>query len=223
MGPWLPEPIPTADQPDLVETAALAESLSLAFLVVLERLSPLERAVFLLREVFDYGYGEIARIVDKSEANCRQIHHRARGRIAAGRPRFAVSYEEQARLTEQFLRASAEGDVGRLVGMLTEDVVFTGDGGGKMRTAVKQIRGADRVVRGLLGAIRWMPAGLQARLEPINGQPGILLHVDGQPFQAIVLGVENGRISRIDAVLNPEKLGAFMAKPGRPPEGSRPG
>jgi RNA polymerase sigma-70 factor (ECF subfamily) len=209
VGPWLPEPIPTADQPDLVETAALAESLSLAFLVLLERLNPVERAVFLLRDVFDYRYDEIAAIVGRSEANCRQIHHRARQQIETGRPRFAVSDEEPARLTEEFLRASAEGDVDRLVGMLAEDVVFTGDGGGKMRTALKQIRGADKVVRGLVGGIRWLPPGTQARLETINGQPGILLHVDGEPVQAVVLGVEHGRITRIDAVLNPDKLRAF--------------
>lgn len=209
VGPWLPEPIPTAEQPDLVESAVLTESLSLAFLVLLERLNPVERAVFLLREVFDYGYDEIAAIVDKSEANCRQIHHRARARIDAGRPRFTVSDEEHARLTEEFLRAGAEGDVERLVGLLAEDVVFTGDGGGKARTALKQVRGAANVVRGLLGGIRWLPPGTQARLETINGEPGILLHVDGQPVQAVVLGVENGRIARIDAVLNPDKLGAF--------------
>jgi RNA polymerase sigma-70 factor (ECF subfamily) len=214
VGSWLPEPIPTADQPDLVETAALAESLSLAFMVLLERLNPVERAVFLLRDVFDYGYDEIAAIVGRSEANCRQIHHRARQQIHAGRPRFEVSHEEQARLTEEFMRAGAEGDVDRLVGMLAEDVVFTGDGGGKVRTALNQVHGREKVMRGLLGGIKWLPPGTRARLEPINGEPGIVLHVDGEPVQAIVLGVERGKITRIDAVLNPDKLIAFRAKPG---------
>lgn len=205
VGPWLPEPIAT-DQPELGESVALTESLSFAFLLLLERLNPVERAVFLLREVFEYGYDEVAAAVGKSEANCRQIHHRARQRIG-DRPRFRVSYQEHERITAEFLQAASTGDVARLTALLAEDVVFRGDGGGKVRTALKEVKGRDNVTRGLFGGIKWLPAGTQPRLLTANGQPAILLHVNGEPVQLVLLQVGDGQIRRIDSVLNPEKLG----------------
>jgi len=204
VGPWLPEPI-AVDQPELGESVALTESLSFAFLQMLERLNPVERAVFLLREVFEYGYDEIAAAVGKSEANCRQIHHRARQRIG-DRPRFRVSYQEHERITAEFLHAAATGDVARLAALLAEDVVFTGDGGGKVRTALKEVRGRANVTRGVFGGLKWMPGGIQTRLITANGQPAILVHVDGEPVQVVLLEVQDGQIRRINAVLNPDKL-----------------
>src|SRR5438067_10536802 len=154
VGPWLPEPIPTDQRQDLTETAILGESLSFAFLVMLESLGPLERAVFLLREVFDYDYAEIAAIVGKSEAYCRQVLHRAHQHLGQRRPRFDVSHEQQERITTQFLRASTNGDMEGLLNLLTDDIVFVGDGGGKARAGLKPVRGADKVVRGFLGNLR---------------------------------------------------------------------
>ena len=210
-------PIATDGRSELVETAAQAESISLAFLVLLERLSPVERAVFLLRDVFEYEYEEIASIVGKAEANCRQILHRARQRLA-DRPRYEVSYEARERLAEQFVRAAAGGDVDGLLALLAEDVVFTGDGGGVVRTVHRPVRGAANVVRGSLGSLRWLPADATARIEPINGGPAIVVYAGGRPIQVVAVEVAGGRIARIDAVVNPAKLGRVGSGGGPPPE-----
>src|SRR5436305_5443299 len=147
VGPWLPEPIPTGQRQDLTETAVLAESLSFAFLVMLESLGPLERAVFLLREVFDYDYSEIAAIVGKSEANCRQVLHRAHQHLGQRRPRYDVSHEQQERITSQFMHATTSGDMQGLLNLLTDDIVFTADSGGKVRAGLKPVHGPDKVAR----------------------------------------------------------------------------
>lgn len=213
IGPWLPEPIATAARPDLVETAMLAESLSFAFLVMLEQLGPLERAVLLLREVFDYDYAEIAAIVGKSVANCRQVLHRARERLGQRQPRFDVSPEQQQRLTSEFLSASTRGDMQGLLDLLADEIVFTGDGGGKTPAALNPVRGPDKVARGTLGGLRTLMANMQIRVEQINGQPAIVGYLHDRPYGVVMLEVVNERISNIYAVLNPDKLGWLDSQP----------
>jgi RNA polymerase sigma-70 factor, ECF subfamily len=204
VGPWLPEPLPT--EPD---TAAIDESLSMAFLVLLESLNPTERAVFLLREVFDYDYEEISRLVGKSEANCRQIARRARDSVAARRPRFESSPEQEERLVGSFLEASLGGDMEGLVSLLSEDVTLWSDGGGKTRAALNPIHGADRVSRFLFGILRQAPPGLAVRRARVNGRPGLIGYfADGRPQSVTTLEVAEGRIRAIRIVVNPEKLGA---------------
>lgn len=205
VGPWLPEPIQTGPRQELVESTILAESLSFAFLVMLENLGPLERAVFLLHEVFEYEYTEIAAIVGKSEANCRQIFHRAQRHLGQRRPRFNVSYEQQERITDQFLRASTGGDMQGLMNLLTEDIVFTGDGGGKVRVG-HNVHGPDKVARGTLAGLRPLLSSMQPCIEEINGQPAITGYVDGSPYGVVLLDIEDEHIRRIYAVLNPDKL-----------------
>ena len=208
-GPWLPEPVLTADEPSPAEVTEMADSLSMSFLVLLETLSPIERAVFVLREVFDYGYDEVAEIVDKSEANCRQIFRRARKRIDQGKPRFDYDRDHQRRLTEGFIAAAEQGEVDTLVGMLSADVVFYGDGGGKARGLPRPIFGRDRVVRLFAGFYRDF-GQLGARIEPtrINGQPGTLnLDPEGRLINVFVLDISDGVIQAIRSVINPEKLG----------------
>ena len=209
VGPWLPEPLPT--EPD---TSAIDESLSMAFLVLLESLNPTERAVFLLREVFDYDYEEISRLVGKSEANCRQIARRARDSVAARRPRFESSPEQEERLLGSFLEASLDGDMESLVSVLSEDVTLWSDGGGKTRAALNPIHGADRVSRFLFGILRQAPPGLFIRRARVNGRPGIIGYfADGRPQSVTTLEVADGRIRAIRIVVNPEKLRAVPPLP----------
>jgi RNA polymerase sigma-70 factor (ECF subfamily) len=204
VGPWLPEPLPT--EPD---AAVIDESLSMAFLVLLESLNPTERAVFLLREVFDYDYEEISRLVGKSEANCRQIARRARDSVAARRPRFESSPEQEERLMASFLEASLDGDMEGLVSVLSEDVTLWSDGGGKTRAAMNPIHGADRVSRFIFGILREAPPGLVVRRTRVNGRPGIIGYfADGRPQSVTTFEVAGGRIRAIRIVVNPEKLGA---------------
>ena len=205
VGPWLPEPLPT-EPPD---TVTIDESLSMAFLVLLESLNPTERAVFLLREVFDYDYEEISRLVGKSEANCRQIARRARDSVAARRPRFESSPEQEERLMASFLEASLGGDMEGLVSVLSEDVTLWSDGGGKTRAAMNPIHGADRVSRFIFGILREAPPGLVVRRTRVNGRPGIIGYfADGRPQSVTTFEVAGGRIRAIRIVVNPEKLGA---------------
>lgn len=211
IGPWLPEPVITEAPPD-ADHAALSESLSMAFLVLLESLTPTERAVFLLREVFDYDYAEIARIVDKSEAACRQLVSRARQRVT-GRPRRQpVTLEEGERLAQQFALTCATGDVPGLMNLLAPDVVSWQDGGGKALAARNPILGADRVARYYVGLTRKAPPGFQARLAWVNGQPGVVAFVDGQPFLALELDIADGRIQALRLVVNPDKLQSIAAR-----------
>lgn len=206
VGSWLPEPILTGQRHELVETAVLAESLSFAFLIMLESLGPLERAVFLLREVFDYDYGEIAAIVGKSEANCRQVLHRAYQHLGQRRPRFDVSTEQQEHITNQFLRASAGGDMQGLLNLLTDDIVLTTDGGGKVRAMPRPIYGPDKVARGLFGILRKAPPDGVICIEEVNGQLAFTAYQDGQLVDVLILELAGERISRIYLVANPEKL-----------------
>ena len=191
VGPWLPEPLVTDDMPDALETAARSESLSLAFLVLLESLSPTERAVFLLREVFDYDYAEIARIVGKTEAACRKMAQWAHEHIAARRPRFDAPQDQQ-RQAAQFAQALGAGDVPGLLSLLADDAVLWADGGGRVRAALNPIHGRANVARFLVGAARKAPPGFVPRFAQINGQPGLVGYVDGQPFMVLALDIAEG-------------------------------
>ncbi len=212
-GPWLPEPLGTAGRPDLTARPILAETLSYAFLIVLETLPPLERAVFLLRDVFDYGYDEIAAIVGKTAANCRQILHRARARLGERRPRYEVSHEQQTRLTEQFMRASTAGDMQGLLGLLSDDIAFVGDGGGVVPAARMPVRGPDHVARGMLGGIRRLGPDVTAGIVEVNGAPAIVGRQHGQCVGVIILEFAGDRVSRVYSVLNPAKLTHLPAPP----------
>jgi RNA polymerase sigma-70 factor, ECF subfamily len=208
VGPWLPEPLPSERAPDVAHTAVLEESLSIAFLVLLESLTPTERAVFLLREVFDYDYDEISHLVGKSEANCRQIAHRARGYVAARRPRFERSPEQEERLTGSFLEVCMGGDMEGLLELLAEDIVLWSDGGGKARAALNPIRGSDKVARFFMGILGKAPPGLVVRQTRVNGQPSIIgYYADGQPQSVTTFDIAGERIRAIHILVNPEKLG----------------
>ena len=206
VGPWLPEPLFTEEMPDMDEKLAQADSLSMAFLVILESLQPAERAAFLLREVFDYEYAEIASIVDKSEANCRQMVHRARQHVRERRPRYDAPPEQVQRLTEQFMQASISGDVSGLLRLLSEEVTLLSDGGGKIVAAINPILGQDNVARFLVGIAGNAPDSFEYRFAQINGRPGVVNYFDGQPQSVGTLEIVDGKISSIYIIVNPEKL-----------------
>lgn len=214
IGPWLPEPLATAGA-DPGESAALAESLSLAFMVLLERLNPIDRAIFLLREAFGYDYGEIAAIVGKSEANCRQIARRARERVHSERPRFQAKPDQAARLTEAFLRTCAAGDLDGLIAMLAEDATLYSDGGGKVTAARQPISGAAKVARFMLGVIEKTKELVDIRVMGINGEPAIVVFAGPAPVCVLSLHVADDRIEDIYLVVNPDKL-ARLAAPASP-------
>jgi RNA polymerase sigma-70 factor (ECF subfamily) len=209
VGDWLPEPLvgePGADDPAV--RAELADSLSMAFLVLLENLTPEQRAVFLLRDVFDYGYDEIAAIVGKSEDNARQLAVRARRRVAEGRPRFDATEEERERLATAFFRAIERGDLAALERHLAADVVLQGDGGGRVPALARAIMGRARVARTLAAWSRQgQRKGGRARRVTVNGQPGALL-LDGQErlVAVMALDIAEGQIIGIRSVVNPDKL-----------------
>ena len=207
VGPWLPEPLVSEWGEDAGLQTELDETLSMAFLVLLESLNPVERAVFLLREVFDYDYAEISRIVEKSEDNCRQIAHRARSAVATRRPRFEISPEHERRLTERFVEAATSGDMEGLVTLLSEDVTLWSDGGGKVAAAPYPIHGPERVSRFLVGIPRTLP-GFSARAVRVNGGPGAIGYVNGDPRGVVALDVAEGRIRGVRIVVNPDKLRA---------------
>ena len=208
VGEWLPEPLVTDAVPDAAEHAATADSLSMAFLVLLENLSPVERAVFLLREVFDYGYDEIARVVGKSEANCRQLYVRARRHIHAGKPRFDASREQREKLAQRFFAAAEEGDVEALERMLVDDVVVYGDGGGKAPSWPRPIVGRRRVSRLMAGVLaQAREYGASWRPTEVNGQPGVMfLDSEGRIASVMSVDVADGLIQTIRSVINPDKL-----------------
>lgn len=205
-GPWLPEPL-IGESPDPpAEAALLSESLSMAFLVLLESLTPDERAVFLLREVFDYDYAEIARIMDKTEAACRQILSRARQRVSENRPRFDVSPNAHDQVVAQFVQATLTGDLAGLMSVIAPDAVLISDGGGKAAAARRSVHGPDHIARLILGLFRQAPPGIEARLARVNAQPGFIYYRDGIPFYVMSLHIAEGRIQSIHNILNPDKL-----------------
>ena len=205
IGPWLPEPLLTT--PDVALDVELAESVSMAMLLVLETLRPAERAVFVLREVFAFEYGEIAEAVGKSQAAVRQIAHRARGHVAARRPRGPVSRAKTQEALEAFQRAAETGDLQQLLDILAPDVVFLGDGGGVVQAVQVPIVGAGKVARLLsFGLDRIASAAASLQLAQVNGYPALILRLNGEIDTVVAVRVDNGLITGLYAVRNPEKL-----------------
>jgi RNA polymerase sigma-70 factor (ECF subfamily) len=208
VGPWLPEPLVRSEDRDDDPAALqeLADDLSIAFLLMLERLTPVERAVFLLRESFDFSYREIAEIVGKSEENCRQIDRRARKRLAEGRRPSKADPAERDRLLGGFMRALKEGDLDGMVKLLARDATLYSDGGGKARAALKPVPGGESVARFLLGIRRQAPPDWEIRTATVNGRPGLLNLIGGHLLNVVSFEVEDGLIREIYIVLNPDKL-----------------
>ncbi len=206
IGPWLPEPLTAEHIPPMDDRLALADSLSMAFLLLLETLTPIERAVFLLREVFDYDYSEIASITEKSEVNCRQIARRARQHVNERKPRFDAASEEATRMLERFLHAATTGDMDGLLSLLADDATLWSDGGGKAGSAVNPIHGADKITRFFLGLLKKAPPGFAVRLASINEQPGVITYVNGRPQSVGAFDVVDGKIHAVRVVVNPDKL-----------------
>jgi RNA polymerase sigma-70 factor, ECF subfamily len=206
IGPWLPEPVVESGDADSTGRLETAESVSVALLLVLESLSPVERAAYLLRRVFDYGYEEIGGILGKSEVNCRQLVSRAEEHIRRRRPRFEAQPVEAERLTTAFLSACATGDMGGLLDILAPDAVLYSDGGGKVSAALAPIRGADRIARLFLGVFKKAPADLEVRRVRVNGQPGIIAITGGQVVQVLTFDILDGRIVAGFTIRNPDKL-----------------
>jgi RNA polymerase sigma-70 factor, ECF subfamily len=206
VGTWLPEPLITETQAEGLRHAETADSLSMAFLILLESLGPVERAVFLLREVFEYGYDEIAEIVGKSEDNCRQIFARARKQIDAKKPRFEASRQKRKELAERFFDAVLAGDTDGLVNLLAADVVAYGDGGGKAPALPQPVYGKENVARLLLRGGKRVQVSSVRRVE-VNGQPGaLLLNAEGRTVIVVSLDIVDGQVQTVRAVSNPDKL-----------------
>ncbi|WP_328684667.1 RNA polymerase sigma-70 factor [Streptomyces sp. NBC_01261] len=209
VGPWFPEPLLSDPYQDPARSVELADSVSMAALLLLEQLSPLERAVFVLREVFAFGFDEIATTVGRSESACRQLLVRARRHMADRRPRFAADRQEREELASRFFDALKDGDVGGLRELLAADVQFVGDGGGKAPQLAKAVAGAENVARVLGTVFPWL-IRIDVSYEPheVNGQPGALFRDrDGKVLHTLALDVLDGRIQTIRAVINPDKLG----------------
>ena len=208
-GQWFPEPLLTDPYEDPERSAELADSVSMAALLLLERLSPLERAVFVLREVFGFGFGEVASAVERSEAACRQLAVRARRHMDAGRPRFEADRREREELAARFFDALREGDLDGLREQLAADVELVGDSGGKAPQLARSIFGADNVARVLASIFPWL-VRIDVTLEPheVNVQPGAILRDrDGKVLNTVALDILDGRIQTIRSVANPDKLG----------------
>jgi RNA polymerase sigma-70 factor (TIGR02957 family) len=208
VGEWLPEPLVSDTSAEPARQAEMADSLSLAFLVLLESLSPEQRAAFLLHDVFDYGYGEVAEIVGKSEDNARQLAARARRHVDEQKPRFEASREQREELADRFFAAAQEGDVASLEALLADDVVLHGDGGGKVPALARALFGAKRVARTLRAWFRQgakVPDGEVRRVD-VNGQPGAVLTAGGGVVAVMALDIADGRVQGIRSIVNPDKL-----------------
>ena len=210
VGPWLPEPL-LVDETGPAEVSELSDSLSLAFLVLLEELSAAERAAFLLHDVFGYGYDELATALTRDPAACRQLVARARKHLAARQRRFDADRGLASQLTEQFLAACAGGDLGALLAILSEDVVVWTDGGGKARAASQPVMGGVKAARFLIAIARNTPAGTEVHRATLNGQPGLLAISEGTAISAVVLDIVEGRVTGVRVVANPDKLTAVNA------------
>jgi RNA polymerase sigma-70 factor (ECF subfamily) len=210
IGPWLPEPLTGAEIAPPDRQAELASDLSVAFMIVLERLAPEERAAFLLHEAFDCDYAEIAKILGRNEASCRQIVHRARERVRRDRPRFQVSESARQKLLEKFIAAFQAADRKQLLAMFAPDATWTADGGGKAKAITKTVQGAARVAKLVAGFGRHLAREYQGRLTfrlmPINGETGVLACLDGNPAMAMSFETDGVRILAAYNVVNPEKL-----------------
>jgi RNA polymerase sigma-70 factor (ECF subfamily) len=217
IGQWLPEPLLTGVGNDPYEISRTDESLSMAFLVLLERLTPTERAVFLLREVFDYEYSEIAAIIGQNEASCRQILRRARQHVADVRPRFDASQKQHEQLLHQFLDAASNGNLDALVALLSSQVVFHSDGGGKSAAVPNLVYGPDKVARAILGGLtKLVPKNLVSRMAQINGKPGVVSYLNGRAYSVVTIDIADGHVRSIFIVTNPEKLSRLPALPPAP-------
>jgi RNA polymerase sigma-70 factor, ECF subfamily len=209
VGQWFPEPLLTDPYQDPARSAELADSVSMAALLLLERLSPLERAVFVLREVFGFGFPEVASAVGRSEPACRQLAVRARRHMDAGRPRFEADRRERDELAARFFDALAEGDVDGLQELLAADVQIVADGGGKAPALARSIIGAEKVTRVLASIFPWLARiGVTVQPHQVNGQPGgIFRDRDGKVLNTVALDILDGQIQTIRSVSNPDKLG----------------
>jgi RNA polymerase sigma-70 factor (ECF subfamily) len=205
VGPWLPEPL-LIDEAEPGAAAELADSLSLAFLVLLEELAPVERAAFLLHDVFDYGYGEIAGMLGREEPTCRQLVSRARRRVGERRHRFDADSQVGRELAARFLAACAGGDLSGLMSLVSEDVVLWTDGGGKVKAARRPIHGASMVARFLIAIAKEIPEGVVFREAVVNGEPGYLFVENDVVTTTVSFDIADGQIVGVTAVLNPEKL-----------------
>jgi RNA polymerase sigma-70 factor (ECF subfamily) len=203
-GQWLPEPLFGLSSPE--EQLELASDLSMAFMVLLERLAPSERAAFLLHDIFDCDYPDIARILRKSEATCRQVVHRARERVRRDQRRFSAGEEDRRRLIEKFMAASNAGDEASLLSLFAEDATLTSDGGGVVHAARKVVTGRRRIARLFIVVARKLGARLTQAILPINGEAGLVTFVDGTPFSATSFETDGSSIIALYNVLNPEKL-----------------
>ena len=206
IGAWMPEPTLTGSPDTPEESLARADNISVAFLAVLERLAPEARAAFLMREVFDADYDEVALTLGKSEAACRQLVHRAKAQVQEARPRYQVSRETHQRLLRAFADAAARGSLQDLKALMAEDVELIGDGGGKVQTFGKILRGSQRLAQLYFALWRRMGAAVRMELVDINGEPGLLRFVDGELESAQTFEIEGERIVRIRAQRNPDKL-----------------
>ena len=211
VGEWLPEPLMTDLPPearDPAERAADLDSISMAFVLLLQSLSPEERAVFLLHEVFDYGYGEIAAFIGKTEDACRQLFSRAKKHMAEHRPRIKTRPEEHNRVLQSFMQAVSTGDLSGLMQLMCADVTMTSDGGGKASAALYPVHGPDHVARFVIGTVKKVAADeLNFEVAPINGQLGFITRYQGQVFNITMLDVVDGHISAVYFMRNPDKLG----------------
>jgi RNA polymerase sigma-70 factor (TIGR02957 family) len=207
VGEWLPEPIITDSTDDPARHAEMADSLSLAMLVLLESLSAEQRAVLLLHDVFDYGYPDIAAILDKSDDNVRQLATRARRHVEQRRPRFQTTREQSDELARRFFRATEQGDLGGLEALLASDVELTGDGGGKVPALERSLRGRNRVARTLINSVVARLPEVSLRLAEVNGGPGAL-YLDAQQrlIGVMALDIDGGQITSISSIVNPDKL-----------------
>lgn len=214
VGQWLPEPLLTGAGSDPFETSRVDESLSMAFLVLLERLTPMERAIFLLREVFEYEYSDIAQTLGQNEANCRQILRRAKQHVTEVRPRFDASPQQREQLLRQFLEATSNGNLEGLLALLSSEVVLHSDGGGKAAALPNLVYGPDRVARAVLGSLKKLALqNLAIRTAEINGEPGVVGFLNGRPHAVLTMDIADGVVRSIYIITNPEKLSHLAALP----------
>ncbi|GGS21571.1 DNA-directed RNA polymerase sigma-70 factor [Streptomyces humidus] len=216
VGAWLPEPVVTSDGTlGPLESAEQREAVSLAMLVLLERLTPTERAVYVLREAFGHTHREIAEVTGLSEANCRQLHRRAEQRLAAAERRFEAAPARREKLVDSFVTAARDGDLRRLEQLLAEDVTWWSDGGGRVTAALRPILGRQKVLRFLAGVSRGLPAGVGYDVAELNGAPGVLVRDGDALMMTLGFDILDGEIAGVHAVMNPDKLVFVRRQTGR--------
>lgn len=208
-GPWLPEPLTVDESPTPEARADIGGQVSLAFLSLLERLGPEERAAFLLKEIFDYDYAQVAQLIGHTEANCRQMVHRARQRLQTERPRFEVAPEKHRRVLERFMRAAETGDQGAIMALLDTNARLVSDGGGKVTATIRPLEGAERIARLYAAVAQRVGAQTECRVGFVNGEPAILRWHQGHLHSITTITIDGDRITQVLSVLNPDKLRDF--------------